>query len=144
MACTTELCASLGFGHGLGEEVGVLVGGKEGAHDCVVERVGGEPFGVTGLRSVALTPTAGVVAVGGVSSGGPRPGEVAATATADDQSGQEVVRSVGSPLGDVLAPFERIACTASNRPSSTSGDGWPRSRCRGSGPGRGRCGCAGR
>lgn len=51
-----ELCPVLGFGHRVGEQVGILGGSEERADRGVVEGLGREPFGGTRLGPVALAP----------------------------------------------------------------------------------------
>src|ERR1035437_9184 len=51
----SELCPFLGLGNCLGEQVRVVVGGKERPHHSVIESSCREPVGVTSLARIATS-----------------------------------------------------------------------------------------
>lgn len=74
--------------------------------DSLVQGPCRELISATRLGNCGGVHPTGVVVVGGAGPAGRRPGEAAPTLSTHHQTGQQVLRAVGDPLGGVLAPFD--------------------------------------
>ncbi len=106
-ASATRPAASLSASGRFLEEVGTSVRVDQRGDDRLVEGVGRQPRCAARVATTALARGACVVPVRAVPSGRRCSGEVPAAGVADDEAGQQIVRTVRGALGDVLAAFEQ-------------------------------------